>query len=1000
MINHLFIGLGGQGGNTLGELKKVFANRKNDVQTLKKKGLDWDFLYIDSSRNVVNTRKVWTHFGENLALDPSSFLYLKDDGGELDVPSMARLPDVNPWIGDHTKLDSFLRGSQGVVGANQRRRLGRLLFARNADRIRKAVCEDKITPMLGSSYRCAIHIFASLAGGTGSGGIVDLVTMLRTEFPNASTDTGFPIFLYLYVTDRKFEGSMVGYFHENQAAVLRDLNALACEIYHPNMLGSAINGKPFKGGQPFTQVVLSSHLNAKNQLLSLEQQHQIFAEAAFERIYCFTTGNLGDAEQQAITGEDKIPGYPGEPAKIPLRSYRFGSSGMRRWEVPIDEVRELLASDLLSSCLNTLLYQNWSSTLGAANEKLSTNIQGYSEILGEVLSSVSVEQISQSELQTLVENLNTDINRFHDGKRREGFKEIDLDDYEQGIRERYSEHLNERGVNTVFKDFVNLREKRIERVITRIHDVIKRAWVRPSNSLGLTYIHDLLLEAQAKLREEIEGGRQSVTGDKALETRMQLRKAEWMKLTLFSRPLKQEQLARAHQADLLAILRQDLRQRAGREDTELLERISRALGQLASDYRSAADVLTDKSASSTKRFQSLFMDLRALSGEDSGNQDGRLANKAEFSIADLESYIGQQRLVRDHLKNTCDELIAKAVDEVLGDDQLVKIGRLSETQKSKFDEIAESIIFKRTSHIHDAIVDRTHREPVLSGHILDILQKRFNEDSDSFKRELKAFIDSSASSIQLSSNDIQPKSLRSDSGMPSMPRQVLVIGIPSGHPFGAILKGEVGPLMDAGSITYHSVYEHDDPTQIRMLTMTYWMAARYAKVVHGLEAIFSNSLASDHEGDKRYFTNLDPSGENGSRPAILLPTDEESQSQVRAALWLGSRLVAPGTQEKLIQEGAGGVVLMELSKEGLPDPFEVKSSLEDLHRNTDVTKASRIITAVEAAITALDVAGRDALLLEIKENDAKVLRDSGSAGSAEYIAWKKDRDNLFEFLSK
>ena len=233
MKNHLFIGLGGQGGKTIGELRKVVANRESDVRALKSKGLDWRFLYIDSSRDVSNTRKTWTHFGEDLALNPSEFLYLKDDGGDVNARSMAQLPDVAPWIGDPTKLDEFLRGAQGIVGANQRRRLGRLLFARNADRIRKAVCEDKITPMLGSSNCCAIHIFTSLAGGTGSGGIVDLVTMIRKEYPNASTDTGFPIFLYLYVTDRQFEEAQVGYFHGNQAAVLRS-NFYGGSTHHAN----------------------------------------------------------------------------------------------------------------------------------------------------------------------------------------------------------------------------------------------------------------------------------------------------------------------------------------------------------------------------------------------------------------------------------------------------------------------------------------------------------------------------------------------------------------------------------------------------------------------------------------------------------------------------------------------------------------------------------------------------------------------------------------------
>jgi hypothetical protein len=996
MINHLFIGLGGQGGNSLGELKKVIANRAGDVRALEEKGFKKDFLYIDSSDDVMETRQTWTHFGENLALDPKSFLYLKDDGADIDALAMAKLPDVAPWIGDPTKLDEFLRGTQGIVGANQRRRLGRLLFARNADRIRKAVCEDKITPMLGASNSCAIHIFASLAGGTGSGGIVDLVTMLRSEYENASTLGGFPVFLYLYVTDREFQNAKVGNFHENQAAVLRDLNSLACGTYSPNMLGSAINGEIFNAAQPFTQILLSSHLNGKNQLLSLEQQHQIFAEAAFERIYCFTTGNLKPEQRKAVTGEDVIAAFPGEPAKIPLRSYRFGSLGMRRWEVPIDEVRQLLAFDLLNSSLNTLLYQNWSDSLGSSSEKLRSNIQGYSETLAEILSAVSAEKITQSEVPALIEKLNTDANRFHEGKRREGFRNLDLDDYEHGVRERYSEHLNDRGVDAVFNEFSNVREKRLERIRVSIHGIVRRAWVRASNSLGLAYVPDLLVEAQSKLRKEISDAKQTAA-DIALVNRMQLRKTEWSKLTFLSRPIKQEQFARAHQTDLLSLLRQDIKHRAEREDVEFLQSIHHALGQIASDYKLAVDILAKKSENSSNCFHTLFVDLKALKSEDVGSLDGRLANKAEFSIAELESYVGDQRLAKNHLHNTCDELISKAIDEVLGADQLTKLGRLSEAQKAKFDEITESTIFRRISHIHDAIVDGTHREPVLSGHILDILKNRFNEDPARFKKELKSFIDSSASSILLSSTEISPRALRSDPGMPPMPRQVLVIGIPSGSPFGSELRSLVGPLMDAGSNTYHSVYEHDDPTQIRMLTMTYWMAARYAKVVHGLEAIYDKSLAADREGDKKYFSNIDLSGEKGLRSAILLPTAAEAQSQMRAALWLGSRLHAPGTRELLIQESTAGVVLVEIGEQGIT-PVKVGESLEILNNNADVVTASRVIAAVEVSLTALSSGALDELRSQIQEIDANNLRKG--AGSPEYIAWTKDRDNLFKFLAK
>lgn len=998
MLNHLFIGLGGQGGHSLGALKKVIASRKSDIKSLEATGFNHDFLYIDSSPDVTNNRSTWTHFGENLALDPNSFLYLKDDGAALDTPSMAQRPDVAPWIGDPAILDSFLQGSQGITGANQRRRLGRLLFARNADRIRNAVCGKKIASMLSSSHSCAIHIFASLAGGTGSGCLIDLITMLRSEYPDSSTAGGFPIFLYLYVTDNSFQDAQVGYFHENQAAALRDLNYLACGGYQPNMLGGASNGDSFKGDQAITQIALSSHLNENNQLLSLEQQHQIFAEAAFERIYCYTTGNLQPLQQRALTGEDIIAAFPGEPAKFLQRSYRFGSSGMRRWEVPVEEVKELLASDLLNSCLNMMLYQNWSSSLGAQEGKLNSNIPSYSEILVGVISAIDKQKVSQSELPALSDKLKIESSQYYEGKKREGFKNMSLDDYEQGLRERYYGHLDQRGIEEIFKNFARSHDQKLNQITTEIHDIVLNAWKRANTPLGLAYVADLLTEAQKNIKTEIEEISQIEDSDSSLSSRMQRRKADWHKLTFISRRFKQEQFVRAHQTDLLTILRQDLRKKALQDDLLLLELASRALAQMASDYKLAADALADKAKKSQKRAVSHHNDLKRLKNQNSGQQDGQLANKAEFSLQNLESYIELQRCAKDQLQNACAELIEKSIADVLGEDQLTKLGRLNEIQRTKFDELTDSVVFKRSVQIHDDLVDRNSSSSVLSGHILDVLESRYNEDQDNFKAELKKFIDSSASSIRLSTNEIQPRGMRSDGGMPEMPRQVLVIGIPSGHPFANQLSAQVGPLMNAGSITHHSVYQHDDPTQIRMLTMTYWMAARYATVVHGLEAIYNKSLKNDRDGDKKYFTNIDTSGERNQRSSLLLPSAQESISKMRAALWLARSIHAPGTQEVLVQEGSAGVVLVEIDESGITT-LKIGDSFTSLEKNADVVTSARVVSAVEAALSEMNPEKLDHLRAQVSEKDLAKRQELGPA-SVEYAEWNKDKANLNEFLSK
>lgn len=998
MKNHLFIGLGGQGGKSIAELQKVIENRSGDAAALEKGGQKWDVLYIDSSRDVTNERRNWVYFGKDLKLKPSSFLYLKDDGEAINAHSMAQRPDVAPWIGDVDKLQTFLEGSQGIQGANQRRRLGRLLIARNADRIRKAVCEDKITPMLSNGNQCAIHIFASLAGGTGSGGIVDLVTMLRTEYPNASVDGGFPIFLYLYVTDRTFEEAQVGYFHQNQSAALRDLNALCCGKFRPTLLGSASVAMGFKGDEPITQILLSSQLNSKNQMLSLSQQHQIVAEAAFERIYSYVSGNLDTTQQKAVTGEDKLPSYPGEPVGNLSRTFRFGSVGMRRWEVPIDEVRELLARDLSVSCYRKLLFNNWSETLGFGGEKLNSEIPGHSETALQLDAIVEAEWVENHELPGLILKLNEDFNRYYSGKKREGFKDLDLSIYEDELQKRYASELDGKGVARIFLEISEKRDERLARIRDRIHDTIQRSWTRKDKALGLAYAHDLLIQLQERVRRKVLNGDEATSNNDALRRRMDKRKIEWLKMTLLSRPLKKVPLALAHQNDLASILRDDLRSRAKSEDRELGNSLAGILGQLASDYQMATGRLQEWSVDAERRRDELHRDLVQMSQEIGGNQERIFANKAELSVENLEAHIKDQRLELTAIGNTCDELLERSLIAALGSSKIPALGHLTEDQKTHLRESGDTILFKRVEQIHDVIKTRTHRESVLSGSVLDILQKRHNEDSDRFSTELLAFINSATCNIALESAEIQPKTLRQDSGMPSMPRTGLIVGLPKDHPFGHQLAGMIKPLLEAGNSAVQGVYYHEDQTQVRMLFVTYWMAARFASVVHRLESMYREALAHDNEGDKAYFTNIDSSGQREQRPPMLFPPAEEMQRTMRSALWLGMKIQGPNGVGALIQESKDHVVLIQQSENGI-EPVVIGESLSSLGRSADIVTICRVNDAVSAAAANLSDEEAGVLRSSLGDEGAVMLQKHGAA-SAEYATWVAQRNQIQAILKR
>jgi hypothetical protein len=852
--------------------------------------------------------------------------------------------------------------------------------------------------MLATSNRCAIHIFASLAGGTGSGCLIDLITTLRTAYPNSSTDDGFPIFLYLYTTEQRFPESMVGYFHENQAAVLRDLNALACEKYHPHLLGTAIGGERFTSQQPISQVILSSQLSSKNQMLSLEQQHQIIAEASFERIYCLATGNLSTNDQKAVTGEDIIAAYPGEPSHKPLRTFRFGSLGMRRWEVPIDEIKELLAADLAHTCFNLLLYQNWNDRTGPRGEKLQSGIPGYGALVSGIQNAIDIEKVETSHLKPLIESLADDVLRYHAGIRREKFVNADLEDFEKGIKDRFQDHLSGHGVEVVFQKIQSTRQERLARVEESIHENLRAAWNRSTEPLGLAYFHDALVDLQQRVKENISKMTLS-TDDQAVRDRMQLRTREWKKMTHLSRPFRQDHLATAHRENTLDLLRQDLRRRVAKEDKELLDSIAKLLGNLAADYRRASDTLVEKSLSFANRRDQLLQDLRDLKSLEQGGNNTKLANRAELSLKELEEHLTAQRLEHNLLQNTCASIVEKSLYETLGNDRLTKIGSFSEAQNQQFEDVTETIIFEQVKQIHDVVCDRNHRSPVLAGHVLDILQKRHSEDPERFKSDLKSFIDSSSSSVRLlTGSEIQPSTIRQDGGMPPMPREAMVIGLPSGHQFSRILQGMISPLMNAGSITASSVYFHDDPTQIRMLTLTYWMAARFAHVIHELEGMYLKSLERDQAGDKRYFTNIDDSGENGIRPPLLLPSSEQARRSARAALWLGTELTAPGTNERLIQETSDGVKLIENTDKGI-QLRRLGDSLQALRRAPDIVTASLLNDSVTNALESLEEKALDALRSRLKSEDSE-LRATKGVSSPEYDEWIGDRNQILELLER
>ena len=358
MKNHLFIGLGGFGGKTLAEIRKYEYLNRHKVADNPAEAPNVDYLYVDSSRDVINDSALWRVLGENVRLDPTDLVSIRDGSIAQAINHIDDLPHIRNWVGDKESIRNYLQGQGGTDGANQRRRFGRFLFASNADEFLNKL-NQKVS-RLGSTQDCTFHIFATFAGGTGSGALIDAVTLIRSQF---SDDRDYPIFVYGFATSRKqdYDKHNVGFFFPNQYAVMRDLNALMTGRYQPQDLAAKREAKVDSMLKYVDQVAIVTPVNRENVKFEPKEQVKAAGQWVYQRVLAEASNRIPADAVRAFSGEDVLAARPGEMDEkgVQKRSCRFASIGMKRWGIPEEEVVEAFMLDYLEQALNQMIHNRW-----------------------------------------------------------------------------------------------------------------------------------------------------------------------------------------------------------------------------------------------------------------------------------------------------------------------------------------------------------------------------------------------------------------------------------------------------------------------------------------------------------------------------------------------------------------------------------------------------------------------------------------------------------------
>jgi len=361
-MNHLVIGLGGTGGKSIRALRKlIMSEQRLSSQSIP----SVDFLYIDSSREMMSQADpTWKVLGKSVQLPSASQLQITGEDLSSLLDNINSYPGIRNWIGSQGTWKEILGTIVGEALGGQKRRLGRFLFARRIQEFHTKI--QTLVQGLQSNGDSSItfHVIAGLAGGTGSGAVVDVISQLRSKYTDGLK---YRIMPYLLLPDQyPLPNWDTGNYHANGFAALTEINALSTGAYRPVDVAT---GNQTNLKDPFNGAYIISNENENGYIAKIDTELPgIIAEFLFQKI--FVAGAVGLTSIARMENAENGDGTPETAAtsKTGERSKRFLGFGIKRISIPEEEIKEFLTLSFAQQGIHQLRYNNWQQALGFVNE--------------------------------------------------------------------------------------------------------------------------------------------------------------------------------------------------------------------------------------------------------------------------------------------------------------------------------------------------------------------------------------------------------------------------------------------------------------------------------------------------------------------------------------------------------------------------------------------------------------------------------------------------------
>lgn len=402
MANHLIIGLGGTGGKIIREFRKRVYEEFHSNDPGNKVNLE--YIYLDSSPADLDERESWKVMGHPVHLADTQKVSTNGINADL-LTNTQKYEGVAAFL-KPSEIEMLQRDNNMVQLINsgiggQRRRLGRMLIANDMSNKNKAqsfetalkAAVTRLQSMEGNEHDVTFHICAGLAGGTGSGSIIDVISQIRTLFPSTQAsgeaEPTFKIRLFVYMPERNlaFPDHDSGYYQANGYASLMELNALSVGSYHPvDVTGTKdlFTGKVRRllKGQPFEACYIYSNVNEAGKTLDIRKELPVVvANFMFQSIVVPQIVGSDGKLSRLVGCENKGTGAEKDQSGRNAHSRQFLSFGITRVSYPETEVREYVTYSYAHQAALQLSYNFWVEGQGYSERTEEEVGSGYNELV-------------------------------------------------------------------------------------------------------------------------------------------------------------------------------------------------------------------------------------------------------------------------------------------------------------------------------------------------------------------------------------------------------------------------------------------------------------------------------------------------------------------------------------------------------------------------------------------------------------------------------------------